>query len=526
MLIEPTITSDTDLADQYSADFYRLLLKNLPDLAVIVYSRDLRYLTVEGPLLNLLGGEPATILGQRLSERVPFALMPAEQWAKMEPLYRAVLDGQELNFNASFGNQRFYVNVLPVRDEHGAIYAGLILVQDITEDYHIEVALRASEERYRLLVENYLDAVLLASIDGLILMANEEACRLFGYSVEALCGMNYETLLDTSDPRAAEAIRASHTTGAFRGELRCQRADGSVFPVEFSSKLYRSADDVAHNLMTIRDVTLIKQAQQQALELHLQRERVRLLTEFIRDVSHDFRTPLAIIQSSAYLITRLTDPERQNDYKDKIIKQVHRLESILTDMMTMLQLDVKEDVPTFPVRINQLIRDVVLRLMPTITEQHLQVEYDLDETLPLLYGDPNDLDRALFSVIDNAVRFTPAQGQITVRSRLYHQAQPHQTPDAPADRHNMIVVEVRDTGVGIPEAELAHIFDPFFRADKARSTQSGGAGLGLPIAKRIVELHGGKIEVESIEQRGSVFRLCLPLTRYAVNRPHEDAHYR
>ena len=490
----PVLPHDTPRMSQRHINLYRLMLKTIPNLALIVYDRDLRYVTAEGSLLQPLGFDPTQMLGKRIDEVLPSGLMPSEAWAKLEPLYQAVLVGQEINFDASFNAHLFHVRVLPVKDERDDIYAGMIVMRDITEQHQTEGALRASEERYRLLVDNYLDAVLLTDPSGMILMANDEACTLFGYSLDQLLLVRRDDLIDQTDPRLAGAKREQEQSGSFRGELRFVNADRTVFPAELSWKLYYDAKGHPQSLLVIRDLTERKRTEAQGIELQLQRARVHLLTDFIRDVSHDFRTPLAIIQSSAYLIGKMIDPNRQKDYQDKIVKQVKRLETILDEMMTMLRLDSKEEFVPHPMRPNQLLRDAVQKLSPEIIARQLTLTFALDDSLPLIYGDPDELYEAFVHIIENAVRFTSAGGVINITSR---QTEEH------------VIIEITDTGIGIPTAELERIFEPFYRADKARSAQTGGAGLGLSIAKRIAELHHGTITVQSVEGKGSTFSLLL-----------------
>jgi PAS domain S-box-containing protein len=497
------VVGDSPLTSHPNTAILRSLLKPLPAIALLVYDQELRCVNAEGALL----GEMVALAnrgGLTMYEVLPTLADHSAQWSQYEPFFRSALLGQDLSFNIRGAERQFLVNVVPVRDDSGAIHGGMIVLQDVTEQYQMETALRTSEERYRLLVENYLDAVILASLDGQISMANEESCALFGYTATQLCAMNIMALLDQTDERVA-AVRSAVSEGhPYRDDLHCIRADGHSFPVEFSCKVYYTAEDVPSHLIVIRDLTEVKQAERQTIELRLQKERVRLLTEFIRDVSHDFRTPLAIIQNSAYLMTRVGDSERQKSYQDKIVKQVNRLESILTDMMTMLRLDAKESISAFPVQVNLLLRDSVEQLAHPIKEKHLQVHYQFADGLPAIFGDPNDLDRAFLSLLDNAVRFTPEAGTITLKTHLV---------SADSAAPSAILVEIRDTGIGLAASELPQIFNPFYRADKARSAQSGGVGLGLPIAQRVVELHHGRIEVESLEGQGSTFRVYLPLLR-------------
>lgn len=244
------------------------------------------------------------------------------------------------------------------------------------------------------------------------------------------------------------------------------------------------------------DITDRKQADLNALDAMLQKERVRLLSDFIRDVSHDVRTPLTAINTSLYLLRRLdADPARRSQHYDRIEQQAARLAELLDGMLTLVRLDQNDDFEFRSVNVNTAVTAVSARMTPLLEARRIALTHELHSELPLIQADKDELQRALLNLLGNAARFTPEAGSITVRTAV---------------RADRVMIEIQDTGIGIAEADLTRIFERFYRADRSRSTGTGGAGLGLAITKKIVERHGGKIEVESRPGEGSTFRVLLP----------------
>lgn len=245
-----------------------------------------------------------------------------------------------------------------------------------------------------------------------------------------------------------------------------------------------------------RDITNQKQTEQQRLELALQKERLELLTEFIGNMSHDLKTPLSVIKTTLYLMERLDDPVRQEAKLQVIKEQTLRLEKLIQDVITMSRLEHGAKPIFEPVDFNALILDVESKLRATAERKHLDILFNLDEHLPLLPADENELWRLMANLYENALHYTPEHGTITLTTYMVDK---------------QVVAEVQDTGIGIGADDMPHIFDRFYRADPARSLERGGTGLGLAIVKRIVELHGGEIIVQSDEGKGSLFRVLLSI---------------
>ncbi len=362
--------------------------------------------------------------------------------------------------------------------------------------------LRESEQRFRQLAESVEEVFLL--IDGAketILYMSPSFEKLWGRPVQELYAAPltwFDTFHPDDQPRVRQ-LRETRSTLAgtpYDGEHRIIRPDGTqrwirlrTFPVDNGQgKNYRVT-------VVAEDITERKQADQQTFELAMEKQKMKLLAEFIRDVSHDFRTPLATINTSAYLLNRAPDAESRAQRIEIISEQVARLEQLLEGLMTITRLDQETEFQFAPVDMNRLAREIELRVQSTAALKEITLNLDLMPDLPAIEGDEGKLDHTLMNLLRNAVQYTPPKGTITVHTSATDEE---------------ILVEVTDTGVGIQPDELDRVFERFYRTDHARRSETGGIGLGLAIAKKIVERHGGQIGVDSQPGKGSRFWMRLP----------------
>ncbi|GIV05039.1 MAG: hypothetical protein KatS3mg016_0614 [Fimbriimonadales bacterium] len=226
----------------------------------------------------------------------------------------------------------------------------------------------------------------------------------------------------------------------------------------------------------------------------LRLEQVR--RDFVANVSHEFRTPLASIRSLAETIHDDLDMplETRQRFLNLIIQEADRLTRIAEDLLTLSRAESMQPVKE-RFELTPLIQQAVQEMAVEAQRHQVQVFTDLQPNLKLM-ANRDQILQVVLNLLSNALRYNKPQGSVTVRTYA-------QDPYA--------VIEVADTGIGIPSEALPRIFERFYRVDKTRSRESGGTGLGLAIVKHIVESHGGTVEVESEYRVGSVFRVKLPL---------------
>ncbi len=228
---------------------------------------------------------------------------------------------------------------------------------------------------------------------------------------------------------------------------------------------------------------------------------------FVADASHELRAPLATLQGNLELLERaanLSEAERRAVWRD-IRDEVRRLGRLVSDLLSLARAEAGQGLHLLPVELDRVVTDVLRSMRNEVAQHRLVVEHL--EPVQVM-GDADRLRELLVILLDNAIRYTPPGGEIRVG--LGHTPGPE------------VALSVADTGIGIAPEDLPHIFERFYRADKARSRATGGTGLGLAIARWIVEAHGGRIEVESQPGQGSRFTVRLPAARPAS--PEAETH--
>ena len=230
------------------------------------------------------------------------------------------------------------------------------------------------------------------------------------------------------------------------------------------------------------------------------------ITEFTADASHELRTPIALIHIEAELALRKSRNEAE--YRDAlrhILVEADRTTKLIEELLTLARADSgSEALNIHSLDLLTLLRDSAAQWAQVASLRNLQFEAHLNvPSLPVM-GDEGALRRVIDILLDNAFKYTPAPGKVTLSAE---------------EKHDHIVISIEDTGMGIAAQDQARIFERFYRVDKARSRELGGAGLGLAIAEWIVQLHKGSITVSSELQKGSVFRLELPRSQVQLPQP-------
>jgi PAS domain S-box-containing protein len=283
--------------------------------------------------------------------------------------------------------------------------------------------------------------------------------------------------------------------GSYEIEFRIMLPDGTVRWVRDRAFPTRDASGRVYRLVGIsEDITAHKQAERSQLELSLEREKVKLLNDFISEASHDLKNPLTAINMKAYYLMREGDAARRREYLADLESITARMSHMIDDLLTLSRLDnVPAAAPTL-LDVNTLVREAAAAIQPLAEEKGLDLQLELGERLPVA-AEPVNLSRVITNLIDNAVRYTPSGGSITVST---------------AARQQVALIRVSDTGIGIDASDQQHIFERFYRADNARREDPGGTGLGLAIVHKIVTRHGGHIEVQSAVGAGTTFAVYLP----------------
>jgi PAS domain S-box-containing protein len=450
------------------------------------------------------------------------------------PLMRSAIDGVTLRgFAARFVNPEgvardLLINTAPIRTHGESITGAVAVVQDVTalreverqrqallervqasqeelrranEDLRREAQERTEAQRklaesQRLLQRTFdglRDAIFVVSAEGdIVLDCNPAASETFGYTREEMLGRTM-CMLHVDDEAHARFCRLRDEAMCQSGflmlpEFPMKRRDGTIFPSE--RMVTPLEDDEGRRLgyiCSVRDVS----------------ERLKLehmKSEFVASVSHELRSPLAAIMGYTEIVLdegpgELTSLQR--DFLQTVYDSSQRLEWLINDLLDVSRMETgRYTLRKQTIRLEDVINTSIDNVRPAAGERGIRLSLEVERPLPPLEADGRRLGQVLDNLLSNAIKFTSPGGRVVLAAR------------AAADR---VTVEVRDTGIGIPKADLSRVFERFYRAENATGEERGGTGLGLYIARGIVEAHGGTLVAESELGKGSTFRLTLPL---------------
>lgn len=263
------------------------------------------------------------------------------------------------------------------------------------------------------------------------------------------------------------------------------------------------AHDDYSAIVLLRDITHLAQL-----------ERAR--REMVANVSHELRTPLASIKLLVETLQGAPPPDVARRMLGNIDDELDSMTHLVDELRELSQIESGRMVMTLqPSNISTMMERAIERLRPQAERRQLQLNSEVEQPLPPALLDEERIGQVLLNLLNNAIKFTPADGSITIHVRAVHITGQHMTTRIGRELRQTgleqaVLVTVADTGIGIPETEVDRVFERFYKVDRARTRNSGGTGLGLAIAKHLVERHGGRIWVESEEGRGSIFSLLLP----------------
>jgi hypothetical protein len=378
-----------------------------------------------------------------------------------------------------------------------------------------EQELRESEERYRLLAENVTDVIWTTDTNLKFTYISPSVTSRLGYSVEEAMSLSWEELLTPSSLEAfkkafgeiggvknaeQEVVSWSRTM-----ELELKRRDGATVWLEITSTFLHGADGKPIGFVGVgRDITERKQAEEKLQKLYHEEKQLRQeleaeinkRVEFTRALVHELKTPITpVLASSELLLEELKEgplldlAQNINQGAYNLNQRIDELLDLARGEIGMLRLERHSIDP------RELLRRIVDSVMPVALKKGQVLTFEAPSSLASVWADEDRLRQVVLNLINNALKFTPSGGKITLRAR---------------DDGANLIVEVQDTGRGMSKEEQAWLFEPYHRLESEVGHLSG-LGLGLSLAKTLVELHGGKIWVESEKGKGSTFSFSIPL---------------
>ncbi|WP_407282197.1 PAS domain S-box protein [Methanolobus sp. WCC1] len=369
-------------------------------------------------------------------------------------------------------------------------------LQDITEHKQAEEALRESERKFRTYVESAPHGIFIMDEHGNYLDVNKAACILTGYAEEELKHMNY---IDITEPgsftRARQSLDELKTTGYTSAELQIRLKEGTAIWIR------RDGAKLTDNrfLMFVNDITDKKIAEHSLVEAKMLAEEANdMKSQFLANMSHELRTPLnAIIGFSDILLEQksVTSAEKERRYVEHINKSGKNLLEIINDILDLSKIETgKMMIECEEFHVSKLIYDTLESMYPISNKKNIRLTFNTSINDVYIHADKVKFRQILYNLLSNAIKFTPENGEVFVSIEK---------------TGNGIQASVTDTGIGISAERQEEIFSPFTQVDASSKRRYGGTGLGLALVKKFVEMHNGKVWLESEEGEGSNFTFTI-----------------
>ena len=387
------------------------------------------------------------------------------------------------------------VNIDPLRDAQGRIVGAVNVFHDITDRRLAEQALAQSEHRYRAVVESQSEMICRFRPDGVILFVNAAYARSRGRTVEELSGENFWQFIPLEDHESVRAMLARLTPREpeARVENRFETTAGTRWTLWTNRALAFDADGRSSELQSTGvDITDIKRLEQALLEADRRKD------EFLAILSHELRNPLAPIRNFVSLLkTRGGVPGVLDEALPVLDRQVGHLVRLVDDLLDVARINRGDIVlQKRPVALEEIVTAAIETSQPLVESRGHELTVDLCCGDVNVHGDPVRLAQVLANVLNNAASYTPSNGRIEVSARL---------------EDGNAVLRVADNGPGFSPETARHMFELFVRGNDLRN-HPAGFGIGLALARRLVEMHGGRIDAFSDgEGRGSEFVVRLPV---------------
>jgi protein-histidine pros-kinase len=489
--VDANVRRDAELIERRFKD----LLESVPD-GIVMVNADGQIVLTNQQADRLFGYEVGELRGQSIEILLPRGHRQAHVAHRAnyaaEPRPRAM--GGELDlFGLRKDGTEFPVEISlsPIRTEAGTLVMSAI--RDIGDR-------KKAQKKFRDLLESAPDAIVIVNHEGEIVIVNSQAEAVFGYPRSEMVGSPVEMLMP-------ERFRESHPQrrgGFFSAprirpmgaglELFGRRRDGSEFPIEISLSPLDTEEGTLVS-SSIRDITDRKQIEN---SLH---HASRMKSEFLANMSHELRTPLnGIIGFSELLVDEKVGSlnPKQKEFLGDILRSGQHLLQLINDVLDLSKVEAgRMQLSPEPFETRRAIDEICAVVSPLSKKKGIQVRTQVEPAATRVVMDLHKFKQVLYNLLSNAVKFTDDGGSVSVDAGV-----------TPAQR---LRLSVRDTGIGIEEADLHRVFEEFTQIDSGNGRRYEGTGLGLALTRKLVEFQGGTIGVASRSGEGSVFTVELPL---------------
>ncbi|MGH7468102.1 MAG: PAS domain S-box protein [Longimicrobiales bacterium] len=489
---------------------YQLLIENVRDYAIFALDKTGHVLSWNAGAERIKGYTAEQIIGHHFSDFYPQSDIDAGKPDGELVVAEAEGRFEDEGWRVRRDGSRFWANVVitALRDEDGELVGFGKVTRDLTGRRNAEEALRISEERFRLLVQNVKDyGIFMLDPTGHVVSWNEGAQRILGYQSEEIVGRHFSAFYPPGQHttgRPKEELETALQEGRFEEEARRLRKDGTLFWASVVVTPVRRADgELSGFSKVVRDLTELRSALEGAIadasRAAAAEAANRAKSEFLAALSHELRTPLNAIAGYAdLLLLGIHGPvnDQQIEALERINRSQQHLLGIITDLLNFSRIEagrIHYDIA--PVPVHNLIQTVRSLVEPQATAKQIAIAWPSGESNTTLRADAAKVEQIMVNLLVNAVKFTARGGRITVT---------YETADS------VVKLHVCDTGIGIPTDKLEAIFEPFVQVGRSLSSAHEGAGLGLAISRDLARAMDGDLTVVSTVGESSTFSLCLP----------------
>lgn len=372
-----------------------------------------------------------------------------------------------------------------------------VLIRDETQK-----ALRESERRFRELTDMLPLGLYELDTDGAVTFANRSALQSLGYDTIEKLNASGAMVPKDRDRRNANLQRRMRGENIGPQEMSLVRKDGSEFPVISDAAPIMDAGEIVGLRAFTLDITERKRNEDALKQARIAAEEANhAKSRFLNAMSHELRTPLnGILGFTELLAGRFFGPlnDKQSDYITLLERSGRHLLDLINDVLDVAKLDAgASELNREEFAPSQLIDNSVALMGPQLEKKGLVITENMDSAIDLISGDPRRCKQIMLNLLSNAMKYSPGGGSIDIQAKIVD--------------GSMAMFSVSDQGPGIPAEKLGKIFDEFYQVEETRDSQLGGTGIGLELVKKLTELHGGKVGVESQVGEGATFWFTLPL---------------
>ena len=459
--------------------FFRSIALNIPNSLIVVIDKDHRYVLVEGDLMDKMGYDRRDYEGKH-----PTEIGQTERYDASKHLYDRMMAGEKFSIERTTPTgENYMIHLVPLKDERGEVYAGMVMAIDITP-------IRQAEEKSAKLaaiVESSDDAIVSKTLESVITSWNDAAQRIFGYTADEIIGQTIYKLIppdrQEEEPRILERLKKGERVEHF--ETKRLTKYGRLLDVSLTISPVKDTQGNIIGLSKIaRDIT----------EKKLEEQRKN---DFIGMVSHELKTPLTSLNGIIQVANNKLKHSEDTFLAGAMHKanaQVKRMTAMINGFLNISRLEVgKMPIEKEPFDLNQLLHEILDETSLVVSSHKIIFR---GSGPVVINADREKISSVISNLVSNAIKYSPRKKMVELGYQV---------------KGNTVTVSIKDEGMGIKPQDLERVFDRYYRVETNDTRHISGFGIGLYLSAEIIERHGGKIWAESEIEKGSTFYFELPL---------------